>query len=82
MCGNTATLPRCGGNTGFSGRIGIFEALEMTENVRSIVVKRASSDAIQRTAKMEGMTTMLHDGIIKVFKGVTTLMEVYRVTRE
>lgn len=70
------------GNTGFKGRIGIFEVLEMTENVRALIVQRASSDQLQVAAKDDGMTTMLHDGIIKVFKGYTTLMEVYRVTRE
>lgn len=70
------------GNTGFKGRLGIFEALEMTEKMRAEVVSRVSSDRLQEAAKEEGMTTMLHDGVIKVFKGVTTLMEVFRVTRE
>lgn len=70
------------GNTGFKGRIAIIEVLEMTEKIRALIVKRASSDRIQEAAKEEGMTTMLHDGITKVFKGVTTLMEVFRVTRE
>lgn len=69
-------------NTGFSGRIGIFEVLEMTESIRKYVVEQASSDRLQEEAKKEGMQTMLHDGIIKIFKGLTTLMEVYRVTRE
>lgn len=69
-------------NTGFKGRLGIFEVLEMSETIRSMVVKRFSSDDINAQAKKEGMVTMMHDGIIKVFMGVTTLMEVFRVTRE
>lgn len=69
-------------NTGFKGRLGIFEVLEMSEAIRSMVVKRFSSDDINAQAKKEGMVTMMHDGIIKVFMGVTTLMEVFRVTRE
>lgn len=69
-------------NTGFKGRLGIFEVLEMSEEIRAMVVKRASSDEINAQAKKEGMVTMMHDGIIKVFMGITTLMEVFRVTRE
>jgi type IV pilus assembly protein PilB len=67
--------------TGFSGRIGIFEILEMTEEIRQLVVKRASSDEIIRTARKQGMTSMLSDGVEKVFRGRTTLMEIMRVTR-
>lgn len=70
------------GNTGFRGRLAVVEVLEMTEKVRDLVVKRASSDDLQDAAKKDGMTTMLHDGIIKVFKGETTLMELFRVTHE
>lgn len=70
------------GNTGFSGRMAITEVLEMSENIKNMIIQHASSDEIQNQAKKEGMNTMLHDGVIKVFKGITTLMEVYRVTRE
>jgi type IV pilus assembly protein PilB len=70
------------GNTGFMGRLGIFEVMEMTEKIRELVVKRASSDKIMEEAKKGGMTTMLFDGIDKVFKGLTTLLEVVRVTKE
>jgi len=71
--------PVCG-NTGFSGRLGVFEVLEMTEKIRELVIERASSDAILAAAKENGMTTMMHDGVRKIFKGDTTLMEVIRVT--
>lgn len=70
------------GNTGFKGRVGIFEILEMNEEIKNLVIKRASSSQLTETAKKLGMTTMLYDGIDKVFKGVTTLMEVVRVTKE
>ncbi len=68
------------GNTGFSGRVGIFEVLEMTEEIRELVISRASSDDILRVAEANGMIVMLHDGVRKIFEGVTTLMEVARVT--
>ncbi len=70
------------GNTGFSGRIGIFEVLEMSENIKQLTLKRASSDEIIAQAQKEGMTSMLEDGISKVLAGITTLDEILRVTRE
>ncbi|PLX27058.1 hypothetical protein C0583_04920 [Candidatus Parcubacteria bacterium] len=69
-------------HTGFKGRIGIFELLVLDEEIRRLIVNRASSDDLQEAAIKAGMTSMLHDGIIKAFKGTTTLMEVFRVTRE
>jgi type IV pilus assembly protein PilB len=69
-------------NTGYSGRVGIFEILEIKENIKEQVINRAASDEILKVARKNGMTTMLEDGINKVFKGVTTLSEVLRVTRE
>jgi len=73
--------PVCG-NTGFAGRIGVFEILEMTERIRGLVIDRVNSDEILKAAKEEGMTVMLHDGIRKIFNGETTLMEVVRVTMD
>ncbi len=74
----------CGvcGDTGFTGRIGVFEVLEMTDGVKELILKNASSDEISAAAKAEGMTTMMEDGINKVLSGATTLGEVLRVTRE
>ncbi len=73
--------PVCG-NTGYSGRLGVFEALEINEEIKKLVLARASSDEIADMAKKSGMTTMFEDGIDKVLKGETTLEEVLRVTRE
>jgi type IV pilus assembly protein PilB len=68
------------GNTGYTGRLGIFEVLEMAGNIKELILKRASSDEITKVAKTNGMTTMLEDGVEKIFNGVTTLEEVLRVT--
>ncbi len=70
----------CAG-TGYSGRIGIFEVLEMTPQLKKLIINKSSSDKILKAAKREGMTTMLEDGIDKVFTGLTTLSEVLRVTK-
>lgn len=68
--------------SGYKGRVGIYEVLEMSEKVRDLVVKRASFDEIDRQAKEEGMVSMLEDGFIKAATGLTTIEEVFRVTKE
>lgn len=68
-------------NTGYVGRTGIFEVLEIDEPIKSLISNRASSEEILQKAKEEGMSTMLQDGIEKVLNGVTTLDEVVRVTK-
>jgi len=70
------------GNTGFSGRTGIFEVLEMADNIKDLIIKHASSDEIMKIAQKNGMTTMFEDGIEKVFQAMTTLEEILRVTKE
>lgn len=67
---------------GYTGRIGIYEALEASEKVRDLITKRATSDELQRQAVAEGMTIMLQDGLDKVASGLTTIEEVIRVVRE
>lgn len=69
-------------NTGYSGRIGIFEVLEMEDNIRKLIMEKASADQVQDQAAENGMITMLEDGIEKVLSGVTTIEEIIRVTRE
>ncbi|HBU07353.1 MAG TPA: hypothetical protein DEB09_04700 [Candidatus Magasanikbacteria bacterium] len=69
-------------HTGYKGRVGVFEILEMSEEIKNLVLQHASSQQIMETAKAQGMVTMLEDGIDKVLNGVTTLEEVLRVTRE
>jgi type IV pilus assembly protein PilB len=68
-------------NTGYSGRVGIYEVLQVTKNVRELITKKNDSDVILKAAIEEGMTTMFEDGIQKVVKGQTTIEEVLRVTK-
>lgn len=67
---------------GYTGRIGIYEVLSVSEKVRSLITQKATSDEIQKAAISEGMTTMLQDGLDKVSSGLTTIEEVIRVIRE
>jgi general secretion pathway protein E len=70
---------RCGG-TGYRGRVGIFEILELTEELRSLIGTRADSVTLDTAAVKAGMTTMVDDGIAKCRAGVTSAAEVLRVT--
>lgn len=66
--------------TGYSGRLGIFEVLEMSKMVRQMVNERRDADEINEQARKEGMTLMYEDGIAKIAQGLTTIEEVLRVT--
>lgn len=72
---------KCRG-TGFKGRTGIFEVLEVTEGVESLVISRASAGEVKHLSIKQGMTTLRDDGWEKALEGVTTLEEVVRVTEE
>ena len=67
---------------GYSGRIGIFEVLDVTETIKELIVKEAISDQIQAQAQKEGMRTMIEDGFIKAAQGITSIEEVLRVIIE
>ncbi|MFA9288336.1 MAG: GspE/PulE family protein [Weeksellaceae bacterium] len=67
--------------TGYTGRVALFEVLEVTPEVRKLILQKSDSDLIIKQAQKEGMTTMLQDGVEKVAQGVTTLEEVLRVTK-
>lgn len=67
--------------TGYSGRLGLFEVLEVTKTVRELISEKADSDIIGSTAVKEGMTPMVEDGLQKVAQGLTTIEEVIRVTK-
>ena len=68
--------------TGYRGRTSILELLTMTDPVRRLVMKHATSGEIQDQAVQEGMRTMYFDGLNKCLSGVTSLDEVLRVTQE
>jgi general secretion pathway protein E len=67
---------------GYLGRVAIMELLSMTDGLRRLVLKRAESQEIHRTALQEGMRSMYEDGVRKSIAGVTSLEEVLRVTRD
>ncbi|MBI2217629.1 MAG: type II secretion system ATPase GspE [Candidatus Rokubacteria bacterium] len=69
-------------STGYRGRTGIYEMFVIGEDVRSLVLRRASSREIRRWAIDNGMTTLRMDGWLKAREGVTTIEEVLRVTQE
>jgi type IV pilus assembly protein PilB len=71
--------PRCGG-TGYRGRIGLYEVMEVTPAVRQAVLERAPAEAIADVAVSEGMRRLRDDGMAKVAAGITSLAEVTRVT--
>jgi type IV pilus assembly protein PilB len=65
--------------SGFRGRVGVYELLQVTSRVRSAIVARASDDVVRRAAQAGGSTSMYQDGLRKVARGVTTLEELRRV---
>ena len=67
---------------GYRGRIGIYEALAVTETIKALIIKQTDSDQIQLQAQKEGMRTMIEDGIIKAAQGLTSIEEVLRVVIE
>ncbi len=67
---------------GYEGRIGIYEVLNLTDNIKELIIKQASSDQIQDQAQKEGMRTMIEDGFIKAVQGLTSIEEVLRVIVE
>jgi len=67
-------------STSYKGRIGIFELLVINEDIRKLIVNRSSSEAIKKKAQEGGMKTLRDDGVAKIYEGITTIEEVYRVT--
>jgi type IV pilus assembly protein PilB len=67
-------------NTGYKGRVGLYEVLEVTEEVRELILVGASSLELRRKAVDEGMITLRSSGLRKVKEGVTTIEEIVRET--
>lgn len=67
---------------GYSGRAGLYEVMDVTEEIQNLIVKRATSAEIQRMAIQQGMVTMRQDGYLKALNGITTLEEVNRVAAD
>jgi type IV pilus assembly protein PilB len=71
----------CSG-TGYRGRVGIYEVMEVSSAIQELIVSRASSDHIEAQAMREGMTSLLDDGVTKVLQRETTIEELIRVMFE
>ncbi|MCL4472499.1 MAG: Flp pilus assembly complex ATPase component TadA [Actinobacteria bacterium] len=70
--------PRCN-NTGYKGRLGIYEVMIVSEAIERLTVERKSADEISRVAQAEGMLSLREDGLDKVIRGVTSMEEIARV---
>jgi type IV pilus assembly protein PilB len=64
---------------GYKGRMGIYEVFEVTEAIQELILKRSTSNEIQKVAQKQGMITMREDGYLKALAGLTTVMEINRV---
>jgi type II secretory ATPase GspE/PulE/Tfp pilus assembly ATPase PilB-like protein len=71
--------PRCN-QTGYKGRIGIYQLLAMTEELASLAASKASREEIERAALTTGMRTLWDDGVAKIAAGLTSIEELKRVT--
>jgi type IV pilus assembly protein PilB len=71
--------PRCSGS-GYRGRIGVYEAMTISERIRSLILEHASIDAMVAVAVEEGMQRLRDDGMQKVREGLTSIAEVERMT--
>ena len=69
-------------STGYKGRIGIFEVLEITKEISAMIVDKESSAKIEENAIANGMLTMIQDGFIKAKNGQTSIEEILRATQE
>ncbi|MBU0627332.1 hypothetical protein KKG31_08555 [Patescibacteria group bacterium] len=74
------TCPVCGGS-GYKGRVGLFELMDYTEELKNMLLENKSVIEIEKYALKNGMINLERDGIFKVIKGITTLEEVYRYVK-
>lgn len=84
---DTLTVAKANGcekctNTGYKGRVGIYEVLENSPKIQELIARRATSEEIHAEARAEGMTTVAEDGARKVAAGLTTVEEFARVLQE
>ena len=68
--------------SGYLGRVGIHEVMEVEDEIRDGIMHRANADEIRTIAVKNGMTTMIQDGFSKVLEGLTTVEEILRVIHE
>ena len=70
------------GNSGYYGRVGVFEVLPVTDAIAKLILERSPASTIETQAKIEGMVTLKQDGYLKVIEGLTTIDEVLRVAQD
>ncbi len=69
-------------NTGYKGRIGIYEVMVIDKDIRQAILRKASAEELKQIAVQNGMTTMVEDGFSKAVQGITTFEEILRVIHE
>lgn len=67
---------------GYKGRMGIYEVLEVDDDMKKMISQKASSEEIEKVSRQKGMITMVEDGFAKAVQGLTSIEEILRVTRE
>ena len=67
---------------GYAGRAGLYEAIDVDEDIQKLIISHATSAEVMRVAKEKGTVTMRQDGILKALSGITTLEEVNRVASD
>src|SRR5262249_8641 len=74
--------PGChpGNNTGYKGRTGLYELMEITDDIRDLITSDASIDDLRNMARSQGMTSLREAGLKLIFDGITTIDEVVRET--
>lgn len=70
------------GNSGYKGRIGLYEVFGMSESIKEMILAKKPSSVIQEEAIKNGMVTMLQDGVLKVVDGITSVEEIWRITKD
>ena len=75
-----AGCPSCN-ELGYQGRLGVYELLQTTDHIRTLLMQGETSTEIRRASRLQGMTTMREDAWLKVLQGITTVEEVNRATR-
>lgn len=73
--------PKCG-DTGYQGRIGIFEVMPISDKISKMIMERSADSDIANQARSEGMISMMQDGFMKALEGITTIEEVIRVQND
>ena len=69
-------------NSGYKGRVGIYEVLEMTPELANLIISKSTVDQIKKLTQKQKMITMAEDGFLKALDGITTIEEIIRVTMD